>query len=255
MSRATFRFYEELNDFLPAEDRKRSIPFDFDVAPTVKDAVESLGVPHVEIDLIVVNEESVGFAYRLGDGDRVAVYPVFESIDISPVIRLGPKPLRAPAFVADVHLRKLARYLRLLGLDTRHAPDLDDGEIIDLAARERRIILTRDRQLLKHGAVTHGTWIRSTEPIEQAREVVRRFDLMGQVRPFTRCPSCNGRLAPAEKEDVLERIPPRTAAWLDDYRECTSCGKLYWRGTHVGRLEELVRRILHAGELPSSDEP
>jgi len=243
MSRATFRFYEELNDFLPEASRKRSIEFEFLVAPSVKDAIEALGVPHVEVDLIVVGSCSVGFDYRLEDGDRIAIYPVFEWIDISPVVRLRPKPLRHTAFVADVHLRKLARLLRLLGFDTVHSSDFGDAEIVAISKSEARIILTRDRQLLKHGAVTHGTWIRSTDPIEQAREVLRRFGLANGVRPFTRCLVCNGGLSRVEKEAVSDRIPPKTAAWIDEYCECDSCHKLYWRGTHADRLDELASTI------------
>jgi uncharacterized protein with PIN domain len=243
MNRATFRFYEELNDFLPDESRKRAIAYEFAVAPSVKDAIEALGVPHVEVDLIVVNGRSVDFTHRLCDGDRIAVYPVFESLDISPIVRLRPEPLRRPTFVADVHLRRLARLLRLLGFDVLHSNELDDAEIVTLARNEGRAILTRDRQLLKHGAVTHGYWVRSTDPIEQAREVLRCFDLREQIRPFTRCLVCNGILSRVEKETVFDRIPPKTAAWLDEYYECESCRKLYWRGTHADRLDELASII------------
>jgi len=244
MNEATFRFYEELNDFLPEESRKRPVSFTFVVGPSVKDAIEALGVPHVEVDLVVVNGRSVGFDHRLGNGERVAVYPVFESIDVSPAVRLRPEPLRRTAFVADVHLRRLARLLRLLGLDTVHGSDLDDDEIVAISKREHRIILTRDRQLLKHGDVTHGYWVRSTDPTEQAREVVRRFDLRDQISPFSRCLVCNGELERVEKGEVLDRIPPKTAAWLDEYYACRSCRKLYWRGTHADRLADTIDRIV-----------
>jgi uncharacterized protein with PIN domain/sulfur carrier protein ThiS len=243
-SEATLRFYAELNDFLQADRRKTDIPVRFHVSPTVKDAIESLGVPHVEVDLILVNGASVGFEHRLADGDRVSVYPVFESLDIGPVVRLRGTPLRRTAFVADVHLRRLARFLRLLGFDTLHSNDLRDAELVAISAGEGRILLTRDRQLLKHGRVKHGYWVRSTDPVEQAREVVRRFDLAERVKPFSRCPTCNGRLGAVEKETVAAEIPPKTARWLDEYVRCDACGKLYWRGTHFERLEGLIERIL-----------
>ena len=251
MTEVTFRFYQELNDFLPEESRKEAIPFRFEVSPSVKDAIEALGVPHVEVDLIVVNGRSVDFTHRLCDGDRIAVYPVFESLDISPIVRLRPEPLRRTAFIADVHLRKLARFLRLLGFDTMHSNEYDDAEIVAIAARESRIILTRDRQLLKRGAVTHGYWVRNTKPIEQAREIVRRFDLSDRIRAFSRCLSCNGLLRSVAKEGVFDRIPPKTAAWLDEYHECESCRKLYWRGTHHERLTALIRLI----RAPRSEYP
>jgi len=244
MSQATFRFYEELNDFLPEERRKRVISFTFDVSPSVKDAIESLGIPHVEVDLIIANGDSVDFRYRVRDGDRIAVYPVFESIDISPIVRLRPTPLRTPTFVADVHLRKLARLLRLLGFDTLHSNEISDQEVIRISVEESRIALTRDRQLLKHGALTRGYWVRSVEPTDQVREVLRRFDLREQAAPLTRCVDCNGQLERVRKEDVIERIPPKTAAWLDEYRACEACGKLYWRGTHMGRIETWIDELL-----------
>jgi uncharacterized protein with PIN domain/sulfur carrier protein ThiS len=242
----SFRFYAELNDFLPADRRKTEIPVRFHVSPTVKDAIEALGIPHVEVDLILVNGASVGFDHRLAAGDRVSVYPVFESLDIGPVVRLREAPLRRTAFVADVHLRRLARFLRLLGFDALHSNDFDDAELVEISAGEGRILLTRDRQLLKHGWVTHGYWVRSTDPVEQAREVVRRFDLADRVGPFSRCPACNGTLGRVEKEAVAAEIPPKTARWLDEYVQCDVCGKLYWRGTHFKRLEGLIERILEA---------
>jgi uncharacterized protein with PIN domain len=241
---ATFRFYAELNDFLPVDRRKVEIPYRFHVSPTVKDAIEALGVPHVEVDLILVNGVSVGFDHRLGNGDRVSVYPVFESLDIAPVVRLREAPLRRSAFVADVHLRRLARFLRLLGFNTLHSNDFDDAELVEISTSEGRILLTRDRQLLKHGRVAHGYWVRSTDPVEQAREVVRRFDLADSVQPFSRCPACNGNLGAVEKEAVAAEIPPKTARWLDEYVQCDACGKLYWHGTHFQRLEGLIERIL-----------
>lgn len=244
MGRATFRFYAELNDFLPPEMRQRDIQYRFFGSPTVKDAIEALGVPHVEVDLILANGEPVDFSYHLVDGDRIAVYPVFESLDISGVSRLRPTPLREVRFVADVHLGKLVRILRLLGIDVSQPGDPADEELVRISREEKRILLTRDRHLLKHGKLTHGYFVRSDEAVEQAREVLRRFDLWGQVSPFSRCPVCNGVLEPVAKEEVLERIPPRTAAWLEEYSRCRGCGKLYWPGTHYRRLEELLARVL-----------
>lgn len=247
MSTAVFRFYGELNDFLPPKQRQCDIEYSFQNTPAVKDAIEALGVPHTEVDLIVVNGQSVGFSYRLNDGDRVAVYPVFESVDISPIVQLREKPLRRIAFVADVHLGKLARLLRLLGFDTLHSNEYHDSELVAIAAREGRIVLTRDRGLLKHNAVTHGYWLRSTNPIEQAREVVRRFNLETLIDPFRRCLVCNGLLVPVEKKEILARIPPKVAAEHDEFFCCTHCQKLYWSGTHYPKLEGQIASILGGG--------
>lgn len=244
MHTATFRFYAELNDFLPPEMRRRDILYRFSGTPGIKDAIEALGVPHVEVDLILVNGQSVDFGHRIRSGERVAVYPVFESLDITPLARLHGRPLRDPRFIVDVHLGKLVRYLRLLGFNTAQFLGKTDAALVETARAENRIVLTRDRGLLKRSAVTHGYWVRSTNPIEQAREVVRRFDLQSKAEPFTRCLVCNGPLIPVKKEKVLERIPPKTARWQDEYFICRDCGKLYWHGTHYPRLQATVARIL-----------
>ncbi|HEU69066.1 MAG TPA: twitching motility protein PilT [Candidatus Acetothermia bacterium] len=249
MAIAAVRAYGELNDFIPMELRQTSIRCAFQGTPAVKDVIESLGIPHVEVELILVNGESVDLAARLAPGDRVAVYPRFTRLDIAPLRRVQRGPLARVAFALDAHLGKLARLLRLLGLDATHADGCADEDLVASAVRAGRIVLTRDRELLKRGALTHGYWVRSTDSVEQAREVVQRFGLAGRVQPFTRCLGCGGVLAPVKKEEVLERIPPRVAAWRDDYRQCTGCGKLYWEGTHHPRLRATVRRILEGAAL------
>jgi len=181
---ANFRFYEELNDFVGRDHYKQTIVYRFGGQPAIKDPIEVLGVPHSEVDLILVNNDSVGFDYRLKDGDRVAVYPVFESFDISPVQQLRPKPLRNTAFIVDVNLGKLARRLRLLGFDAVHSNRLRDGEIVDIATREKRILLTRDKRLLFRKAITHGLWVRAADADTQLEEVLQRLDLYDQTRPL-----------------------------------------------------------------------
>lgn len=237
------RFYEELNDFLPPERRKKSWPHEFFGTPAVKDVIESLGVPHVEVDLILVDGESVGFDHRLKGGERVAVYPVFERLDISGLTRLRPKPLREPQFIADVHLGTLARYLRLLGFDTAYENDLLDSEIAERARRERRIVLTRDRGLLMRRSVTHGHWVREKKPRKQLTEVVEAFDLSSRIEPFSRCMKCNGTLSQVSKETVQDRIPPKTRESHDAFLQCDACGQVYWPGAHFRRLEAIVASV------------
>lgn len=244
MGRATVRFYAELNDFLPEAQRQAELVHEFIGHPAVKDAIESFGVPHVEVDLILANGASVDFAYRLCDEDRIAAYPVFEGIDIAEVTRLRERPLRRSAFLLDVHLRRLGRWLRLLGVDAVAPRDTDDEQLVRQALDEHRILLTRDRELLKRRVLTHGYWVRSTDPRRQAVEILRRFDLLRDVRPFTRCPTCNGLLEPVDKSSVFDRIPPRTARWLDRYVRCQRCEKLYWQGTHHAKLKPAIEQIL-----------
>jgi uncharacterized protein len=242
--RATLRFYAELNDFLAP--CRRFVAFEHDVArsSSVKDVVEGCGVPHTEIDLILVNGEPVGFRHRLADGDRVAVYPVFEAFDIASVTRVRPEPLRRPAFVLDVHLGKLARHLRLAGFDAAYATDSRDEDLARAAEEGGRILLTRDQALLKRGAVTHGFYVRETSPLKQFVEVVRRFDLGRHVRPFTRCTCCNGRLDAVDKASVARDVPERSWRCFDVFLRCDGCGRVYWKGSHVARLEQVLARAL-----------
>lgn len=153
---ASFRFYAELNDFLPPV--KRHVAFEHTVGPrtAVKDVIESLGVPHTEIDLILVDGASVDFSYQVRDRDRISVYPVFEAIDIAPLTRLRPKPLRHVCFVLDSHLGRLAGYLRLAGFDTLYRSDFRDDELAVITTCEGRILLTRDRGPLKRRTVSHA---------------------------------------------------------------------------------------------------
>ena len=157
MKQAEVRFYSELNEFLASWRRGRTTFYDFDVSGSVKDLIEALGVPHTEVDLVLVNGESVDFSYRIKDGDRISVYPPFEAMDISPLAHLRPQPLRDLRFVADAHLGRLAAYLRMAGFDTAYRRDYQDEELASVSANEQRILLTRDRGAFetKH----RGAWL------------------------------------------------------------------------------------------------
>ncbi len=243
----TIRFYEELNFFLPRQMRKQDIIVDFGGRRSVKDFVESMGVPHVEVDLILVHGRSVGFDYIVRDGDRISVYPLFESLDITGVTRLRPEPLRESRFVLDVHLRKLARNLRLFGFDTDYEKERDDDELARIAEEEKRILLTRDRQLLMRRVVDRGLYVRSTDPDGQIREILARLDLSRQCHPFTRCISCNGlleRLDSPVDATILAEIPPGVRSWCDEYHVCRKCRRLYWKGSHYEKLQKKVNDIL-----------
>ena len=242
--RVELRFYEELNDFLEPGRRRRSFEVVLHGPRSVKDLVQSLGVPHTEIDLILVDGVSVGFGHRIEGGERIAVYPTFERFDVREVTRLRPRPLRTPRFVCDVHLGHLARDLRTLGFDTLYEHDLDDDTIVDLAVDEHRIVLTRDRGILARNAVTHGHWVRATDPDRQVAEVARALDLVGSVDLFARCRACNGVLEPVAKDAIVDRLPPRVAAAYDDFTRCAGCGRIYWEGSHVDRMRERLERLV-----------
>ncbi len=243
MSQCSIRFYEELNDFLPPERRKVCFSHDFQRRASIKDMIEALGVPHTEIDLILVNGDSVDFSYIVRDGDRISVYPLFESFDIQPLVRVRLRPLRTSRFVLDVHLGKLARYLRLLGFDTLYRNDYDDAELAGLASLERRILLTRDRDLLKRAVVTHGYYVRATDPRRQVEEIMDRLNLYRAIRPFQRCTCCNGLLATVSKHQVWERLPPETRRYVDAFWECGQCGQLYWEGSHMPHIRQFIENL------------
>jgi uncharacterized protein len=243
VSQATFRFYAELNDFLPPARRQVAFPHTFEARASVKDMIEALGVPHPEVELILVNGAPVDFSYAVADGDHVSVYPVFESLDVTPLVRLRPQPLRQPRFVLDAHLGKLAAYLRLLGFDTLYRNDYADPVLAELSRAEHRTLLTRDRGLLKRSAVTHGYYVRETDPRRQLAEVVRRFDLCRAVEPFRRCMRCNGELLPVDKTAIADRLEPETREYYHEFRICAECGQVYWKGSHYRRLVDLVQDI------------
>lgn len=240
---AEFRFYEELNDFLPRARRKRAFRYQCASGATVKQAIEAIGVPHTEVELILVNGESVGFSHLVGEGDRVSVYPQFESLDITPLLRVRERALRTPRFIADAHLAALARYLRMLGFDVHLNEDLDDAQIADLGAREKRIVLSRDRELLKHRIITHGCYVHETKPRLQLKEIVTRLDLIGAMAPFTRCMECNVELADIDKHTVVHRLPPGTADYYDRFSSCPACKKVYWPGSHHQRMCVLIDEL------------
>jgi uncharacterized protein len=248
--RASFRFYAELNDHLDQEQRYRTLYKTFYTPGSVKDMIESFGVPHTEVDLIVSSGRSVDFSYLVQDGDRIAVYPVFESFDVSAEQRLRPQPLRNPRFVLDVHLGRLAGYLRILGFDTAYNQSCDDATLAQISAAEHRILLTRDRGLLKHGAVTHGYWVRETDSRRQIEEVMNRFSLAGAARPFTLCMACNGVLHAVSKDEARLAVPERVRNRYEDFHRCDHCGRTYWKGSHHARMQRWIEELTGSKPAP-----
>ena len=238
MNSAHFRFYGELNDFLPPARHGTPSEQRFDNHPTVKHLIESLGVPHPEVDRILANGLPVGFDYRVQGGDRVEVYPAPE--DGSPPATSLPEP----RFVLDNHLGRLAAYLRMLGFDALYRNNYEDDELAETAEREDRILLTRDRRLLMRKAIRYGYCLRSLDPKRQVAEVLRRFRLLNQVRPFHRCLRCNSPLEPVSKAAVLDQLEPLTRRYFDEFHRCTGCGRVYWRGSHYQRMRKLIETIL-----------
>lgn len=237
------RVYAELNDFLPRESRSQTLRRPFRPHQTVKDVLEATGIPHTEVDLIVVNGKPEGFTHRPAPGDRIAAYPMFEALDIGSTARLRPVPLRDTRFVVDVNLGRLARLLRLFGFDVWWSSDADDETLVDISLAQRRILLTRDRALLKRRIITHGVFVHSDDPEAQTLEVIRRLDLSERLAPLTRCLRCNGQLAAVSKEEVIDRLEPLTRRYYNDFVRCAECSRIYWPGSHHAKLLRLVERI------------
>jgi uncharacterized protein with PIN domain len=235
------RFYGDLSVFLGSKARDVVIERQLAEKTSIKDVIESCGVPHPEVDLILVDEQTAGFDYTLANDAKVEVFPVenrgTERTD---------KPLQAVGisrFVADVHLGHLTRNLRLLGFDVAYRQNADDRHLLEVMVRENRALLTRDRRLLMHAIVQHGYWPRSQNADEQTIEVVRRFDLAELIAPFTRCLRCNAPLEAVAKADIVGKLEPLTKIYYDQFRRCPDCKQIYWSGSHFPKLQRRVEEI------------
>jgi uncharacterized protein with PIN domain len=238
---AEFRFYAGLNDFIAPAKRQKPFIYSFTPNPSVKDSIEAIGAPHTEVELIIVNGQPVLFDYKLQNGDKVSVYPVFHSLEIQ-----GP-PLREPSaeikFLVDANIGKMAKLLRMLGFDTYFDFDLPDKEIADLAEREKRIILTRDIGLLKRKNVTHGYFLRKTNIEEQVMETIERFNLLPVMKPFSMCLECNGSIVPVEKNSIQDKLKPEIFADYQEFFNCLDCRKIYWKGSHYDTMLQKIAKI------------
>lgn len=231
MAAVEFRFYEELNDFLAAPLRKRPFAYGSAENATVKHAIEALGVPHTEVGALTVNGEPATLQRIVRDGDAIEVSPW--------KLEMGYVPI----FLADAHLGGLARFLRMLGFDTLYDNAFPDEEIRRLASGERRIVLTRDRELLKCRDIARGCYVRALKPEAQLREVAERYDLAASARPFTLCLSCNLPLQPVEKADVVARLPEQVKRLHERFVRCPGCDRIYWPGSHYERMREALKPI------------
>ena len=241
------RCYAKLNDFLAPHRRQRECEVRLRAPAPVRHLIVNLGIPPTEVELVLINGVSSGLEAGLADGDRVSLYPVFESLDVSPLLAVRHRPLRRIRFLADAHLGGLARYLRLLGFDALFANDPGDARLASIAAGEGRVLLSRDRQLLMRRAVTHGLYVPQKRPRDQVWYVVERLDLYRALRPFTRCTVCNGLLASVDKRALGAEIPPRVRSAFDRFWRCRGCGRVYWQGSHYRRLRSFVEGLAERG--------
>ncbi len=236
-----FRFHGDLNVFLRSRAGDAVIERRLAEKTSIKDIIESCGVPHPEADLILVDEQTVGFDYRLANDAKVEVFPVANRDTHRTEKRLPT--ISIARFVADGHLGGLTRNLRLFGFDVAYPKNADDRQLLDVMARENRALLTRDRRLLMHAIVQHGYYPRSQNADEQTIEVIRRFDLLELIAPFTRCLRCNAPLEAAAKADVIDKLEPLTKIYYAQFRRCPDCKQIYWSGSHFPKLQKRIEEI------------
>jgi len=241
---AHFRFYAELNNFLAPRHRQRTFSHPCSRDSTVKHMIEALGVPHTEVELICVDGVAVDFSHRLQDGERVSVYPVSSTVEITPALRLRPDPPLPGRFIADAHLGQLAKSLRMLGFDVLYRNDYSDAEVARIAAGEGRIVLTRDRDLLIRKEIVLGCYLHALDIEGQMAEVIGRFRLAPHVRAFSRCLTCNGELRAVAKKEVAHRVPQHSREFYEHFFECAACAHVYWEGSHVARMRVWVAQML-----------
>jgi uncharacterized protein with PIN domain len=235
------RFYGDLNIFLGSGTGNEVIERRLPEKTSIKDVIESCGVPHPEVDLILVDEQVVGFDQTLASDAEVEVFPV-----ATPGTKRTEKRLQTVGnytFVADGHLGGLTRNMRLLGFDVAYNQGAEDRQLLDVMVRQNRALLTRDRRLLMHGIVQHGYYPRSQNPNEQTIEVIRRFDLSELIAPFTRCLRCNAPLEEANKAEIMDKLEPLTKIYYDQFRRCPGCEQIYWPGSHFSKLQKRIEEI------------
>ena len=240
-STVRLNLHGDLDFFVRSGARGRRIERSLGEKTSVKDVIEACGVPHPEIDLILVNGQPVDFDYAIASDADIELYPVGTGSTNCKEKRLQISTDRT--FVADGHLGRLTRNLRLLGFDVAYDPNAEDRQLLCTMKRENRALLTRDRRLLMHAVVRTGYSPRSQNADEQTVEVIRRFDLLGSLAPFTRCVRCNAPLRMVSKTDIIERLEPLTKIYYEQFRRCTGCGQIYWPGSHFSKLQKRIEQI------------
>ncbi len=243
MAEVKLRFYQSLNDFIRLALRNSEISYYLDRKASIKDMIESFNVPHTEVEQILVNGIAVDFNYIVKNGDYIQVYSAYESSETRGLLQLRPKLLPPQKFIIDANLGKLARYLRLLGFDCLYRNDYNDDEIARMSNEQQRIALTRDRTLLRRKIIIYGYFVRADMPIIQTKEVLNRFDLYSQLKPFTRCVHCNGQFMAIDKRTIEHRLEPLTRQYYEKFLICSQCKQVYWQGSHYNRLKHLIDKF------------
>jgi len=243
MIAASIRFYAELNTLLKPENRFRTFNIKVASTETLKDTIESLGVPHPLVQLVLVNSHPVYMTNRINLGDHISVFPFFRNMDLTSIVETQSDFPGIPQFAADSHLGKLTSYLRMAGFDTRYQNHWDQYELINYAIKEQRILLTRSCGLLKRKTVQYGYYLFSQDPLIQLQEVFDRYQLNKYQKPFTRCIKCNGQILQVKKNQIEQRLEPKTKQFFNEFWICQQCDQIYWRGSHFSKMANLIDRL------------
>lgn len=240
-----FTFHDDLPALLRPQWRpEKRLVFPADRPASVKDVIESYGLPHTEIGRIDCNGQQVGFSFPVEDNQTFDIYGVDKPWKVTSPTLLRPDPLQDIAFIVDVNVGKLAKYLRMAGFDTLYDYRWDDKKIVDVLEHENRIVLSRDLGLLKRKLVVFGRYVRTENPVEQLVEIISLLNLTQQIEPFSRCLECNTVLEHVDKNTILHRLEPLTIKYYTSFCMCPSCDKIYWQGSHRDKMEKLLA-IIH----------
>jgi hypothetical protein len=237
---AFFKVSPDLECFLSLSQRGKIVSLQFKGSQSAKHLIESIGIPHTEVSFLQINKRSGDLSYIVQDDDWIEVFSISDHFPENIAVRVLPDA----RFILDNHLGKLARYLRMLGLDCLYDPSLQDIELAEISHQDQRILLTRDRRLLMRKIIYSGYFVRAKQPQQQATEIIQRFSLSDKIHPFLRCIRCNHLLRPVEKETVLERLQPKTRLYYNKFHICSHCNQIYWQGSHYERMLNLINDLL-----------
>ena len=243
-------FWGNLKELLrpPCRGLKR-VEYELTRQASVKDIIEALGVPHTEVGRLIVAGREISFSFPGADDDTLDVYPLSPPVDVTTPTLLRPEPLPGITFAVDMNVGKLATLLRMAGFDTFYRNDISDPELVEVAGREKRILLSKDTDLLKRKGVVFGYLVREIQPERQLAEIVQLFGIKEQFKPLSRCLRCNGLLQPVAKEEIIAQLEPLTQKYYDFFRRCLGCGKIYWPGTHRDQMLLVLNRYGDYREL------
>lgn len=241
MTQASFRFHGALERFLAPTRRGRVVWVECAAMASVKHQIEALGVPHTEVGCLLINGDVAALTQRLDEGDEVVVHPA--QVETSGESAVAHQGAGRPRFVADAHLGALARRLRMAGFDTLYDNAYADPALADLARREARILLTRDRELLKRRQVLYGCYVHALRPEAQLQELYQRLGLRPWALPFSRCLACNSTLKAVTLAEVADRLPPRVRERHRHFLHCPHCDKLFWEGSHWRAMRERLAQV------------